>query len=216
MTANVFHLEDRRPADANRTQRITASQGWEHIVDIEEGADLDQTADYLGISKSALMTITRTYGDELREVGYLAGVGVRSAMSRRAILHVAMLVRPNTSDVAKELRRQMGVWIDKKPHPNDVAHIQRCRAALEKVMEVIVDVRDIAPEDLWKSLGKVDRWTLQALVMALATMVDDEATYGDLTTYLTEISRITRWDKKNANPGHGLSKLAQPKKKETQ
>ena len=207
----VVSLDERRPRAENQMweDRLKASAGKEHIVTVPEGAGIDQIAEYFGISRSGVLSITKRYGTELREVGYIPGFGqMKSSFSRRAVLHVAMLLRPNTSDVAKKLRMKMGVWVDHKPTAEDLSHRGSCKGAIDKAIETIANVRDIDPHDMWTDLNRLDRWQIQAVAVALATMVPDDLTISQLQHYLTDMSKHYRWETgDNPAAAHGLTKL---------
>ena len=205
-------LEEREPSleEQARDKRLAASEGREDLVEIPEGCTVNNVCNYLGVNRQMVFSVTKRHGAELRSVGYLAGTGAtRSSFSRRSVLHVAMLLPAKVAGKPRELREKLGVWVERKPPLHDTTHLGSCRAAIEKAIEMAGAVREQDPADNWSDLGRLDRWQLHAVIVALASMVGEDKTTRQLTSYLLDISRIYR--DTDANPAHGLLKLTPPR-----
>jgi hypothetical protein len=210
---SALHAAEEEPTgeEKARDARLEASAGRADLVDLEDDSStVANVCVYLGVSREMVFGITKRYGHELRSVGYIPGTGSqRSAFTRRSVLHVAMLLPAKVGGRPRELREKLGVWTDKKPAIHDMSHMGSCRAAIEKAIETIDNVREIDPADVWTDLNRLDRWQLQAIVITLAAMIPDNLTVRRLTAYLLDISSMHR--EGDPNPAHGLLKLTPPR-----
>ena len=167
-----------------------------------------QVCDLFGISRSGLLAICRKFGEELKSVGYVpAGQsGGPSMFTPRAVLHVAMILRPGNSNVARKIKVELGLIrdiADTPPTRQEVAaHVSSCSRIVDRAVDVILAVRDEDSLDVWDSMRKLDEWQLKAIIVALATMVPIETGTGKLFGFLNELV-----DGDDPTPGRGLSKM---------
>lgn len=203
-----------------RRRRIEATKGQEDLLaqldppivaDYLTGA---QVCEYLGISRSALLAITRAHREELKEVGFIAGdPRTPSRFSRRAVLHVALILRVSTSARGREIKRALGMsdgTRESMPRQSQAAHVSACRAVLDRASEVAEAVQDIDPSEVWADLEGQDRWTLQAMIVALGAMLPLDQ--PGLRKHLNDLGRqTTSVDRQHTADARGLALLVPPR-----
>lgn len=144
-----------------------------------------QVVDYLGISRGTLTALVRIHSDELREAGYVgAGSGSLVRFSRRSVIHLALLLRPNASDQATKIKQMLGVYVPPPAAKQTrwAGHVSSCRTLLQKATEAAEDIQDSDPDEVWNSLSQLDRYSLQGMVVALGSLVplDQEGIFAKL------------------------------------
>ncbi|AER47619.1 hypothetical protein DS6A_65 [Mycobacterium phage DS6A] len=174
---------DRAAADRARRFSLTGGKAVDVLAEhrpaiIADGVREAAVAAYLRVSREVLSVLTVQHRDELTEAGYEYAAGL---FSRRAILHVALLLAPGQSDRADMLRRTLGDWASDRPFrpgsaPTAVVteHEVACRDLIGKASELVEQVHDGDAGQAWADLEALDRHTLQGLAVALAAMVNTE------------------------------------------
>lgn len=161
---------------------------------------IPEVCDYFGISRSTLTNIARQYYEELIEVGYMPGsVTQPTRYSELALAHVAMILRPSTSDQAMTIQKALGIYRAPrgavKVHNQSGAHVKVCGRVLDEAYKLISEIREDDPEEVWKTLEKRNRHELQVLTVALAALVPNDR--GGLRAWLAEIGLGIRSDAQN-------------------
>lgn len=156
---------------------------------------LTDVSTILRMSRSALTNVIRRNYDELIADGYTPGKrGEPSQLTRRAIFRVALILRPGTSEVADQISQAVNYHHRKPGHATTVggltrSHIMQAASHLDKATELAVAVRDEDPRELWMQLSRMDRYRLQAAVVALASLVPVEGySVKALTGWLEELA----------------------------
>ena len=231
MSASVIPASDEVRAKYERAQRQRAQREMDARLQLTEGRDdllagptfnpplldngrgmtTNQVCEWLSTNKATLLSITKNHETELRRVGFVPGHNhMPNRFSRRAIMHVALLMRTPT-ERANQIKRRLGVPANVRRRG---AHTTSCAAMLPKALEVAEDVKETDPVEVWERLCAMDRWQLQAVIVALGTMVPANATDNQRLRYLTElgstIPREARLEERNpkwANAARGLALL---------
>lgn len=207
VTADVIDLATRRtateggPTDseirfakAAAQQRLRATRGQEHILPLlmasAEWLTTNETAAYFHLNTKAVHYIARTHYAELQAVGYERGTpgpGNDSKFSRRALLHVALIVKEGTSERADIIKQRLGVWTGRPSAPQSTpsAHEQVCRELLRCAKRIAEEIQDSDPKQVWVELSTMDRHELQGVTVALAALLSLDQ-HG-LQKYLTQV-----------------------------
>lgn len=206
MTADVIDLAARRPATAAEPteseirfaktaaqQRLRATQGREHVLPLltAESLTTNEAAAYFKMNIKAVHYIAHAHRAELQAVGYERGTrgpGNDSRFSRRALLHVALIVKEGTSERADIIKQRLGVWTGRpsaaaKSTPS--AHELVCRELLRCAKRLAEEIQDSDPSHVWAELSAMDRHELQGVAVALAALLPLDQ-HG-LQRYLTQV-----------------------------
>lgn len=215
-TADIDPRESREAKRAREVRRrFEVTEGCEHILGelypplTEDGLTAIEVANYFDISRSSLRAITLTHGDELRDVGYTPGDNRRmSRFTRRAVLHIALMMRPATSQQANAIKERLGVQppttaVNPRRRLRDADHIDRCRRLIDSGVNLVIEVRDQDPDEVWNWLERQNRSDLQGLVATLAAMVPEDSRP---LKWLAELERSKTTDA--ATVIHGDSSMA--------
>ena len=192
-----------------RDERLAITQGCEQVLAaatppliIPDGEVVDgpTLCDYLQVSRTALLGITRRHRDELVRVGFQPSHDGRAKnlFSARAVLHICLLFTAGTSERANHVAGLLGVQRQpvRRTSGNPMAtQVSSCNAILERAYTLISAVRERAPEDVWDLLEDHDRWQLQALIVALSALVPDDV--PDLRRYLSDLGEARRSNEAN-------------------
>jgi hypothetical protein len=161
-----------------------------------------EVSDYFGVSRSTLLVIARRHLAELLQVGYQQSAGPKAATySRRAILHVALIMRPSTSKRANEIVTALGVRRGTSGNVGlrvpPLEKVVECRELLERVYGVAEAVREEDPSEVWAELSTAGKRELQGMVVALSALVPLDQ--PGLRRWLSEMgSRYTDADDSSA------------------
>lgn len=240
MTAQVFDLDSRRrqhqPASpisklgAKTVQRLQLSAGREHIL-----AELDPpiTAEwttgkdlcaYFGISHSALSANTARNRAELMGIGWKPFRSHEpSQFSRRAIIHIALILKQGGSVRADEIKKALGMWVTpggaQTPAPLDAArrsrrHEDYCRGLIRRAYAVTEAVQECGPDEVWTELEALGRHDLQALVVTMGALIPTDV--AGLQRYLVDLGRDEMRSRGSAvhparTAGLGLTRLIPPR-----
>lgn len=197
MTAEVIQLHAKgTPAPATEgglaraaaQQRLQLTLGAEHLLaDLRphvtrEHMSLGSVAAYFRVDPWRVDALLAEFRVELSEVGYRPDTG----FTRRAVLHMALLLPLNVSERADVLKRTLGAWVGR---PGGAAplttHEQMCRELIGRAAELAEDVQDGDPGAVWAEVSGMGRHELQGVVVALAAMLPlDQA---GLRAYLTRL-----------------------------
>lgn len=152
---------------------------------------LGDVAEFLAIDCGPLTTVVRHYSDELRRDGWLPEHSDRPGhdlWTDAAVVRAALLLDVAVgceSEVAARIRYHLGV--ERLPLVYEVTdrRLAQCARLWEQAMTTVGDVHgDEGRDEIWRTLQETPRYELQALVIALAAMVPDDA--PDRGRYLTD------------------------------
>ena len=201
--------------------RARITRGREYVLTdfepeiLRDDLTANEVADYFNISRSTLMVLTRRHAVELSQVGFQPGVRARPAIySRRAIMHIALILRPRTSNRANEIAAALGVprgWGGnvgvRIPSEQRVA---KCRRLLQWACEIAEGIQQEDPGDMWSELSDLSKRQLQELVVALGSLVPLDQ--PNLRRWLSEMgSRFTTDAEDSSAMGLALL-IPEPKK----
>jgi hypothetical protein len=197
----------KRAANTRAQARWAATQGRSSIL-TELDPPLYGTAfgarevcDYLQCSYTALGSATRYNYTELVQLGYTpGGAGGRqnpAAYPARAVLHIALMMRPGSCARADAIKRALGMWVDPEPTaPKRAArpeppHVQACQHLISRAFAVAEVVHDMDPADAWAEVEAMGRRELQAVAVTLAAFVQLDRGQKELRYYLTQVGKST-------------------------
>ncbi|ASR85351.1 hypothetical protein SEA_TIERRA_53 [Mycobacterium phage Tierra] len=131
--------------------------------------------------RPSLANVLTRHGDELTAAGWDRAAGT---FTRRAIIRIALLLRPSTSQRAARIAKAAKagnklISFDHSPRSQQCVHI------LERALDLSTQVRDDDPGEVWAALRRLDRHTLTGVAVALAAMVDVDA--SGVTKYLRSL-----------------------------
>ncbi|PKQ59766.1 hypothetical protein B5566_02680 [Mycobacterium sp. MHSD3] len=237
MTAQVFDLDERRrehqPASpisklsARTVERLQLSAGREHLLgELDPPITAVQTTakqlcSYFGISYSALSANTARNRSELLAIGWKPYRSHEpSQYSRRAIIHIALILKQGSSVRADEIKKALGVWVEpgQGPKPRDAGrrtrrHEEHCRGLIRRAYGLIEAVQECSPDEVWDELAALDRHDLQALVVTLGALVPSDV--EGLQRYLVGLGRDEMRSRgtvvhPSRTAGLGLTRLVPP------
>lgn len=226
VTADVIDLAARRPAaddgpteseirfaKAAAQQRLRATKGQEHVLPLlmasAEWLTTNEAAAYFQVNTKVVHYIARTHYAELQAVGYERGTrgpGNDSRFSRRALLHMALIVKEGTSERADIIKQRLGVWTGRPSAPQSMpsAHEQVCRELLRCAKRIAEEIQDSDPKHVWDELSAMDRHELQGVTVALAALLPLDQ-HG-LHKYLTQVGlQYLRDNNITAHPSRAAS-----------
>ncbi|WNM74138.1 hypothetical protein SEA_NERGAL_47 [Mycobacterium Phage Nergal] len=136
---------------------------------IGDQATTEQTAELLGVTpySATLRNVLNRHRDELIADGWDQAKGT---FTRRAIIRLALIMR---SDKAKAIAEAAGARyrVISFSAGEKLRHVRRCQAVMDQALEVAERVKDDDPAEVWAALNGLDRYTLQAVAVALGAMV---------------------------------------------
>jgi hypothetical protein len=166
-----------RLAAAATAHRKQLTQGRDHLLaDLRphitrDYLSLNEGAAYFRVGLPAMLALAHANRAELSEVGYRPDTG----LTRRAVLHLALLFPLKESERADVLKRALGDLSARQPAavapvviPN---HEVFCRRLLNAASELAEDTQDGDPAALWAKVSCMDRHELQGVTVALAAML---------------------------------------------
>lgn len=216
-----YHQAQQKAALRARDERLAMTEGKGDLLLQLHPALYDdrlthlQVTSYLGITYSTLRALVRIHRDELQLAGYKPAAEAAAArFSRRAVLHLAMLLRPNASEQAVRIKKALGVYVPTQASRNQrwAGHVTACKHLLAKAAETAEAVQDVDPQEVWADLCQLDRWQLQALVVALSAMVpiDKEGVFAYLASVGDAVEVADRTERADyGKKGHVARGLAQ-------
>ncbi|ASR85254.1 hypothetical protein I5H06_gp50 [Mycobacterium phage SirPhilip] len=143
--------------------------------------------------RDVLRNVLTRHGDELTADGWDRAAGT---FTRRAIIRVALLVRPSTSPRAARIAKaaKAGTKVISFDHAPRSPHSAKI---LDRAFGLAEQIRDDDPGEVWAALNKLDRHTLTGVTVALAALVDVDA------------AGVTKWLRSLGNGGgaEGLQRL---------
>ncbi len=173
-------VAERRARKREERGRIAANTG---VLDmfrphIGTTATTDEVCRLLRIDyRDVLRNVLNRHGDELAADGWDRAAGT---FTRRAVIRVALLLRPSTSPRAGRIAK--AAKAGSKVISFDYApRSQQGAAILDRAFKLAEQIRDDDPGEVWAALNKLDRHTMQGMAVALAGLVDIDA------------SGVTRW-----------------------
>jgi hypothetical protein len=206
-------------AKRERRQRYEHAKGQERIL-LDFNVDRDdltvpEVCDFFGISRSSLLLLTRRHIDELKKTGHQLGTNNKPARySRLNLLHLAMMLRPSTSEVATMITKRLG-WYRPVEGVTEVSqqvaavHVNRCSKIIDQALSIVADVHDLDPAVVWRELEKLDDYRKNALIVTLAALIPMDQ--PGLKQYLVSLSAKTD-DEPRAE--RGLALLVPPKRQQ--
>lgn len=195
-------------------------------MNIRDGATFDEVRELFGVKYETLRSVTRCHGDELAADGWDPQA---QTFSHRAVIRVALLLRPSTSSVSARIHDVFGlralmsegaraaktrrhkaakVAQSKRRETASAAdmHIKRCQTLIDQASKLVTQVRDEDPLDVWMGLDQLDGYDLRAMTMTLAALVPDGL--GGLGAWLRDIKPPDfEVDKPKSERAVGLSVL---------
>lgn len=219
-----YKAQERAQAKAC-ADRLALTEGkgntLEHLVPplYDDNLTPPQVVEYLGISRGTLSALTRIHREELTAAGYKYTEGAGSAMSqrfsRRSLLHLAILLRPNASEQSVRIKKALGISVAMPTNgPNRWAgHVTYCRSVLGKATELAEAIQESDPVENWNDLCQMDRYTLQTLLVALGTLVplDQDGLFSYLAQLGDKVPVADRTDRadhgKQGHVARGLATL---------
>lgn len=213
--ARKIREDSRQRATNNRARaRRTATHGRESVLAEFDPPLLGDTfgtgevCDYLQCSYTALNSTTRYNHAELAQLGYVQGGSPRgrATYSARAVLHVALLMRPGSCERADVIKRALGMWVDPEPTTPKRAvrvaptHMQACQQIISRAFAVAEVVHDMDPADVWAEVDAMGRNELQAVAVTLAALVPLDRGQKELRYYLAQVGKST-----DVQPGEDVS-----------
>ena len=192
------------PAAARRRAERDAVAGNTFVLDMFKPAiggvaTTDEVCRLLRVGyRPNLCNVLNRHGDELVSDGWDRAAGT---FTRRAVIRMAMLLRPSTSARAARIAKaaRAGIRLLSFDHP---AREQQCASVLNRAFALAEDVRDDDPGEVWAGLRKLDRHVLAGVAVTLAAMVDIDA--PGATRYLRELAGG------DAAPVDGVRRLVPP------
>lgn len=127
----------------------------------------DQLCELLDVTRDALSTAVRRHSDELRADGWDTEA---DTFSRRATIRIASIMRKSPRAVLIARAAEQGDNIIDFRHRST----RDINAVSSWAMGFAVDLRDNDPAEMWVRLRNLEDYTLRAVVVALAAMVDVE------------------------------------------
>lgn len=207
MTAEVIDIATKQPrtgpteseirfAKAAAQQRLRLTKDREQLLSALQPAitaerlTTSETVAYFRVNVKAVHYIAGAHRAELQAVGFEGGVGGpgnESTFSRRAVLHVALIMREGTSERADVIKRALGVWTGRPSQAGFVVpeHEQRCRDLLRRAKKIAEAAQDSDPKRVWAQLSDMGREELRGVTVALAALLPLDQ-HG-LHKYLTQV-----------------------------
>uniref|UniRef100_A0AAU8GPJ6 Helix-turn-helix DNA binding domain protein n=1 Tax=Mycobacterium phage Pharb TaxID=3136626 RepID=A0AAU8GPJ6_9VIRU len=190
-------VAERRARKRDERSRIAANTGVLDLFKprVGEVATADEVCRLLRIEgRGSLRNVINRHGDELAADGWDRAT---NTFTRRAIIRVALMLRPSSSPRAGRIA--MAAKAGSKVISFNHAPLSRMtQGALDRAYELAAQVRDDDPGEVWAALNKVDRHTLQAMAVALAALTPIEE--PGVTRYLRSLAG-------GGNPAAGLARL---------
>lgn len=129
-----------------------------------------EVAELLGVTPwgTTLRNVLTRHGDELLDDGW---DDVRDTFTRRAVVRLALIMR---SDKAKAIAEAAGARyrvIAFDDSATRLRHVRRCQAVFDQALELAERVKDEDPAEVWQTLNGLDRYTLQAVIVALGALL---------------------------------------------
>lgn len=195
MTAAVIDLATRQPvtaptptdseirfAKASAQQRLRITKGREALLATLQPAitkprlTTSETIAYFRVNKKVVHYIAHAHRAELQAVGHERGEGGRgheSTFSRRAILHMALIMREGTSERGDVIKRALGEWAGRLADAKYAAseHEKACREMMRHAKQLAEDTQDGDPAEVWATLESLGRYELQGVAVALAALL---------------------------------------------
>lgn len=165
--------------------------------------NIAEVAGFFDIDHGPLQTLLRHWHEEFVSDGWQPGTLFApqvDSWTDRAMIRAALLLEDGESEAADEIKylldqRDLPLAYSARGH-----RIAECSALFEDAMSLVGAVHgDASAEVVWRHLQDMPRYDLQALVVALAAMVPDDA--EGIGSYLREISG------RNGGVAHGLTLL---------
>jgi hypothetical protein len=210
MTADVIDLATRRQPPAGPTdsdirfakeaarQRLRLTKDQDYLLATLQPAvtaDWLKTSEviaYFRVSPKVVHYMTHAHRTELQAVGFergAGGAGNESRFSRRAVLHMALVMREGTSERADVIKRALGAWTGRpstrQQHVGIPDHERASRELLRHAKRIAEDTQDGDPTAVWDALSGMDRHDLQGVTVALAALLPLDQ-HG-LHKYLTQV-----------------------------
>ncbi|ARQ95493.1 hypothetical protein I5G81_gp54 [Mycobacterium phage Shandong1] len=187
-------IAERRARKRDERSRIAANTGVLDMFRPQVGktATTDEVCRLLRIDhRDVLRNILNRHGDELAADGWDKRAGT---FTRRAIIRVALLLRPSTSPRAARIAKaaKAGSKVISFDH---APRSQQCTAILDRACGLVEQIRDDDPGEVWAALNKLDRHAVQGLAVALAAMVPIDS------------PGVTRWLRSLGAGGGGVEGL---------
>ncbi|ASX03565.1 hypothetical protein [Mycobacterium intracellulare] len=145
-------------------------------------------AAFFGINAGSLGRLLRWYRDEFIEDGWTAASRCDDDLwTDEAVVRAALLLDGVQSAAAAEIRYLLGVDGLPVAFSSRDYRIQQCEKVFERAMAVVGDVHgESSPVAVWRELQQMPRYELQALAVALASLVPDDV--PGLGEYLRELA----------------------------
>lgn len=172
-----------RASGPHALERLRLTEGRENVLAqmnppiTKDWLTSREVIDYLGVTRSSLRLNADYHFAELRSVGYQTGdqKGKVSLFSRRAVLHIALITRQGGSARADSIKQALGTFRDRTATPPRLTrHERMCADLLNDAYKTVEAVHDHDPIEVWASLETMDRFDLQATVVALAALVPED------------------------------------------
>lgn len=148
-------------------------------VDFLAGSpSIADVAAFFDIGASTLSRLLRMFHDEFTRDGWIAPRcrGGKDRWSDRAIVRAALLLDEVESAPAAEIRYRLDVAALPVAFDNRAYRITQCEKLFAQAMATVEDVHgDSSPVDIWRRFQEMPRYELQALAVALAALVSDDA-----------------------------------------
>lgn len=168
-----------------------------------------QVTKYLGVSPGTIHALIRIHGEELKAAGYITGKTKQNAarFTRRSILHLALLLRPNASPQSTVIKKALGITV---PTPSSsrgrwAGHVVACGHLLDKATELAMSVQEEDPQEVWNMLSGMERWHLQGVVVTLAAMLPLDQ--PGLFQYLADLGDKIKLSERSQGTARGLASL---------
>lgn len=141
---------------------------------IGETATLDEVAELLGVEATSgtLRNVLNRHSDELLADGWDR---LRDTFTRRAIIRLAQIMRSDKARAITEAASARYRVISFGSARDRLQHTRRCQAVMDQALEIAERIKDEDPAENWQLLNGLDRYTLQAVIIALGSIVQLEA-----------------------------------------
>lgn len=111
------------------------------------------------------------HGDELRADGWDHEAGT---FTRRAVLRLAMMFRSSTSLMASRIAKAAEDYHRLIKFTSSPEQVRRADDTLSLAFDLVEQVHDDDPAEVWARLGKLDDYALKSAVVALSALVPED------------------------------------------